>query len=127
MRLALDTNRYRDLVDGDQDVRGVLERAAEIVVPFTVLAELRAGFAHGSRGRENERTLRAFLAQDGVRVVFATEATIALYADVYRQLRAAGKPIPTNDLWIAAVVLEHGLVLYTRDAHFEHIGQLHRV
>jgi tRNA(fMet)-specific endonuclease VapC len=50
-----------------------------------------------------------------------------VYAEVYRQLRAAGTPVPTNDLWIAALVLQHGLVLCTRDTHFARIAQLPRV
>ncbi len=46
------------------------------------------------------------------------------YAEVHRALRRAGRPIPTNDLWIAAIAVEHGLVLYTRDAHFAHVPGL---
>ena len=66
MRLALDTNRYTDLCRGDAQVRAILEGADEILLPLPVLAELRAGFAHGSRRAANERVLAEFLAQDGV-------------------------------------------------------------
>ena len=124
MRLTVDTNRYRDLCDGDAKVVRTIEHAETVTVPFVVLAELRAGFAVGSRGRENERVLHAFLNKPGVDVLFATEATTRAYADLYRQLRTQGKPIPTNDLWIAALVVEHGTILYSRDEHFRHLPQL---
>ena len=124
MRLALDTNRYRDLADGITAVVETLELAEAIVVPFVVVAELRAGFAVGKRGRENERLLRRFLERPGISVVFATDATIREYAQLYRQLRAQGTPIPTNDLWIASLVLEHEVALFSRDSHFRHLPQL---
>ena len=127
MRLILDTNRYRDLGDGDQAVIHVLESADAIFVPFVVLAELRAGFAVGKKGRENERTLQTFLAKPGVESLFATEATTQVYATLYRQLRQQGTPIPTHDLWIAALVIEHGLALFSRDAHFDHLPQINRL
>jgi tRNA(fMet)-specific endonuclease VapC len=127
LRIALDTNRYRDLVDGDSDVIALLERADDVFVPFVVVAELRGGFAVGRRGHENERGLQRFLAKPGVSVLFATEATTHAYADLYRQLRRQGTPIPTHDLWIAALVIEHRLTLFSRDKHFDHLAQIHRL
>jgi predicted nucleic acid-binding protein len=124
VRLALDTNRYRDLCEGQPDVVRRLEVAETVLVPFVVLAELRAGFAVGSRGRENERVLRRFLGKPGVDTLFASDATTRAYADLYRQLRVQGTAIPTNDLWIAALVVEHELALYSRDRHFRHLPQL---
>ena len=127
MRIALDTNRYRDLTDGDPTVVAVLESADAIFVPFVVLAELRAGFMAGKKGRENERTLQRFLAKSGVATLFPSEATTHAYATLYGQLRRQGTPIPTHDLWIAALVVEHSLVLFSRDAHFAHLPQIHRL
>ena len=124
MRLALDTNRYRDLCDGVPDVVGHIEQAEAVYVPFIVLAELRAGFALGSRGRENERALRRFSNKPGVEMLYATDATTRCYANLFRQLRVQGTPIPTNDLWIAALVVEHDLFLCSRDPHFAHLPQL---
>lgn len=124
MRVALDTNRYRDLCLGDAAVVALLEQAEEVLVPFVVVAELKAGFAVGKKGLENERVLRRFLAKPGVGVLFATEATLRCYAELYRQLRQQGTPVPTNDLWIAALVVEHGLPLCSRDAHFRHLPQI---
>jgi tRNA(fMet)-specific endonuclease VapC len=68
--------------------------------------------------------LQRFLRKPHVRVLYASDTTTRTYATLYRQLRQAGTPIPTNDLWIASLVVEHGLVLYTRDAHFRRLPQL---
>jgi len=127
MRLALDTNRYVDFSRGMADVVETLESADEIYVPFVVVGELRAGFAVGSKGPGNERTLRRFLMKEGVSVLFADDQTTHHYASVYRQLRVQGTPIPANDIWIAGLVLQHDLVLYARDQHFDHLPQLVRV
>jgi tRNA(fMet)-specific endonuclease VapC len=105
----------------------LLEEAEQVVLPFIVLGELRAGFAHGRRQAENERTLRRFLLKDGVEVLFADDQTTHHYAVVFQQLRKQGTPIPTNDMWLAALVLQHNLILHARDKHFDHLSQLVRV
>ena len=110
MRLALDTNRYTDLCRGEAFVVETVEQADEVWLPFIVLGELRAGFAVGSQGPRNEAVLRRFLLKPGV-----------------GQLRKQGTPIPTNDMWIAALVLEHSLVLCARDAHFDALAQITRI
>jgi tRNA(fMet)-specific endonuclease VapC len=127
MRLALDTNRYTDLCRALPEVVEALERADVIFLPFVVLGELRAGFTLGSRGRQNERVLHRFLMKEGVRPLFADEQTTHHDATVYRQLRRQGTPIPTNDIWIAALVLQHNLTLFDRDRHFDHLPQLERL
>jgi tRNA(fMet)-specific endonuclease VapC len=124
IRLTLDTNRYTDLCRGTAEVVTLVEHSEVVFLPFVVLAELRAGFAVGKRGAENERVLRRFLMKPGVAVLFADDQTTHHYAAVFRQLRRQGTPIPTNDLWIAALVLQHDLVLCARDRHFEHLPQI---
>lgn len=127
MRVALDTNRYVDLCNRVVETTEILEEAEAIMLPFVVLGELRAGFALGRRPTENERALRQFLMTDGVRVLFADEQTTHHYASVFRQLRKQGTPIPTNDMWVAALVLQHNLVLHARDRHFDQLPQLVRI
>lgn len=127
MRVALDTNRYVDLCKGVADTIAVLEEADAVLLPFVVLGELRAGFAHGRRPAENERVLRRFLSTGGVSVLFADDQTTHHYASVFRQLRTQGTPIPTNDMWLAALVLQHNLALHARDRHFDHLPQLVRI
>ena len=127
MRLALDVNRYVDLCRGDDAVVRAVEEATGVYLPFIVLGELRAGFAAGNRGTENERVLSRFLALPDVKVLNADDATTHHYAAVYLQLRRQGTPIPVNDMWIAALVLQHNLVLCSRDHHFDHLAQLRRI
>jgi tRNA(fMet)-specific endonuclease VapC len=127
VRLALDSNRYSDLCRGDRDAVRVIEEAAEVYLPFIVLGELRAGFAAGTRTVQNERALARFLALPGVEVLRADDATTHHYAAIFIQLRRQGTPIPSNDMWIAALGIQHDLVLYARDRHFDHIPQLKRL
>jgi predicted nucleic acid-binding protein len=127
VRIALDSNRYTDFRSGDQAVVEFLSDVAEIHVPLIVLAEQRAGFAHGTRRQENEQLLTRFLNQNGVYVVHPSEQTTHFYADLYAYLRTRGTPIPTNDLWIAALAIEHNLVLFDRDSDFDRLPQLARV
>jgi len=127
VRLALDTNRYTDLCRGDRSVMEAVEMADEVWLPFVVVGELRAGFAVGSQGPRNEAVLRRFLLKPGVGILYAGEQTTHHYANVYRQLRKQGTPIPTNDMWIAALVLQYSLVLFARNAHFDALPQVIRI
>jgi len=127
MKIALDTNRYRDLARGETSVIGMVETANEVWLPFIVVGELRAGFAAGTQGAQNEAVLRRFLLKPGVGILYADEQTTHHYANVYRQLRKQGTPIPSNDMWIAALVLQHSLTLCARDAHFDALPQITRV
>lgn len=127
MKIALDSNRYADFCRGEPRAVGVIRESGEIWIPLIVLGELRAGFAHGSRRSENERLLTRFIGSPRVRVLSPDEQTTHFYAETYAALRKAGRPIPTNELWIAALALQHDLVLFARDAHFEHVPRLARL
>jgi len=127
VRVAVDTNRYVDLCKGELATTELLEEADAVVLPFVVLAELRAGFMLGRRQTENENALRRFLLKDGVDVLFADDQTTHHYGAVFRQLRKQGTPIPTNDMWLAALVLQHNLALHARDRHFDRLPQLVRI
>ena len=127
MRLAIDTSRYSDLMRGVPEVVQAVESATSVHIPFVVLAELRAGFALGRSGAENERYLTQLLMVPDVSVLYADDQTTRQYASVVRQLRRQGTPIPTNDIWIAALVLQHGLALCDRDRHFDALPQLMRI
>lgn len=127
MKLALDTNRYTDLCRGETSVVEAIELAEAVWLPFIVLGELRAGFAVGTQGSRNEAVLRRFLLKAGVGILYADQQTTHHYANIYRQLRKQGTSIPTNDMWIAALVLQHSLVLFARDTHFDVLPQLTRL
>lgn len=127
MRIALDTNRYTDLARGDADAVDKVETATAVFLPLIVLGELRCGFAVGTHGTHNEGILRQFLLRSDVEVLHPDEQTTQQYAAVYRQLRAQGTPIPTNDMWVAALVLQHNLALMARDRHFNALPQITRI
>jgi tRNA(fMet)-specific endonuclease VapC len=127
VRLALDTNRYTDLCLDVAPTARLVEEAETVVLPFVVLAEMRAGFAHGTRQAGNEGVLRRFISKPKVSVLLPDDQTTHHYATLYRQLRVQGTPIPTNDIWIAALVLQHNLTLHARDRHFDRLPQLVRV
>lgn len=126
MRLMIDTNAYAAFMRGDQDVHEALAGADEILIPTPVLGELRAGFRAGTKEAKNLDELHRFLASPRVGVHPLGESSAVFYAELYSALRTAGKPIPTNDLWIAAAALECGAALLTKDAHFDVVPGLLR-
>jgi predicted nucleic acid-binding protein len=126
MRLALDTNRLTDLFKGDGELAERLGTSEEVWIPFVVLGEIKAGFLGGAQQRSNELLLNRLLGKETVGVLVPGPETAEQYARLFVQLKRAGTPIPDNDLWIAALVIEHNLVLITRDRHFESIPQLMR-
>ena len=127
MRVALDTNAYRAAAEGEAKTVEVLQRAEEDCLPFVALGELRAGFAAGTQGRKNESRLTEFLNSPRVSILYADEQTTHHYASLFAELRRQGTPIPTNDLWIAALVVQHDLLLLTGDAHFSKISRIVRL
>ncbi len=127
MKIAVDSNRYSDLLRGAPKAIEIFETATEIYFPLIVIAELRAGFAQGTQAEQNERNLMKVLNQEAVYVLSPDVQTTFHYAKLYAQLRKQGKPIPTNDLWIAALVIQHQLILFDRDSDFDHMPQLVRI
>lgn len=122
--LLLDTNMYVAFKRGDDDTVELLRLADEVHLSTVVLGELLAGFAVGSRERRNREELTAFLESPRVRIDTVDEGTADFYGRIFALLRRKGRPIPTNDLWIAAAALQHGLVLATRADHFAAIEGL---
>lgn len=116
--LVIDTNAYSGFMRGEQRAVAALRAAHEIHLPLIVLAELLAGFAAGSRPQKNRDELARFMASPRVHLMKPDEKTAQHYADVFVALRRLGVPIPTNDLWIAALARQHRLPLLSFDAHF---------
>jgi tRNA(fMet)-specific endonuclease VapC len=124
--IMLDTNAYNAFKQGQPDVLAVLSAADTLLLNSTVFGELLAGFAAGTRESKKRAELSKFLASPRVEVVPVTADTADSYALIYAGLRRKGKPIPTNDMWIAASALEHAAALLTLDKHFAHIDGLHQ-
>jgi len=123
--LVLDTNAFSSFISNGIWASRVLS-ARHLHIPLPVLAELRYGFRKGNRQAQNEAGLAAFLAGSNVSVLSPDTLTTFHYAEIRYHLARQGTPIPVNDIWIAALALQHGLHLCTSDAHFDHIPQLLR-
>ena len=115
---AIDTNIYSGFLRGDRTAADALETAHEIHLPLIVVAELLAGFVLGTRKAANRDRLAQFMASPRVLVMKPDERTADHYADIYATLRKRGTPIPTNDLWIAALARQQRLPLFSFDQHF---------
>lgn len=126
MKLALDTNAFSSLqIGGVPKLKALVDRAELLILPFVVDAELRAGFQKGQRKNDNYDKLKKFQELDRVLMLWATEETNELYAQIWANLAGKGTPIPTNDVWIAALCLQHHLTLATLDKHFSYVPLLH--
>lgn len=124
MRLALDTNAYTAFCKGDRQTLRAIQSAEALLMPLPVLAGLRAGFAVGRQGDQNEATLQKFLNSKRVEVATPDEATTFLYSRLFAYLRRKGSPIPINDLWIASITQQHDATLLTFDQHFDALPQI---
>jgi tRNA(fMet)-specific endonuclease VapC len=117
-RVCLDTSAYSHFKRGHSPAVEAISGARDVLVPSIVLGELRVGFRLGDRARENDAELAEFLGGSAVRVLDADADSADLYADIVVDLRRAGTPIPTNDVWIAAVAVREGATVLTYDDHF---------
>jgi len=125
LALILDTNGLSAMADGDTGLESLLQLAAEIAVPVIVLGEYRYGIRQSRKRARYERWLAEVLAS--CRVLAVDEETAIQYAEVRDELKRRGRPIPGNDLWIAALARQHGLSLLSRDQHFDSVSGLKRI
>lgn len=123
-RILIDTNIYSGAMRGDAEIVEVLRQVELIGVSAISVGELLSGFKSGKRESENRQELGTFLDSPRVTLFSVDEYTAGHYCAILDQLRRHGTPIPTNDIWIAAVAFQHGLPLFTRDRHFSKIEGL---
>lgn len=124
MKIMLDTSAYVAFKRNNDDAVAMITRAEQILFSPVVLGELMFGFRNGTRFKDNMADLNQFLAHESV---FLTEigATAAdRYSRIGAQLKQMGTPIPSNDIWLAAQTMEHGVELITFDQHFSCIAGL---
>lgn len=124
MKILLDTNAYSAIGRGHPAATDLVRRSEALIFSTVVLGEVLAGFRHGSRWDKNMAQLRRFLDQPRVSLVPVTWTTADRYSRIYKALRQKGRPIPTNDMWIAAHALETGADLISFDPHFGHVAGL---
>jgi predicted nucleic acid-binding protein len=124
LRLCLDTSAYSHFKRGHEGAVDAIRHASWLGLPAVVLGELRSGFALGTRARQNEAELQTFLAGSVVRVLEVDDEASRIYAEIVVALRRAGTPLPTNDIWIAAVAAREGVPVLTFDEHFDEIERI---
>jgi tRNA(fMet)-specific endonuclease VapC len=123
--LILDTNALSAVADGEDTAMELVAGADRIAVPVVVLGEYRFGFAQSRHRAAYEGWLRQWIA--AVTVLDIDDATTHSYSTIGLELKRKGKPIPTNDLWIAALCRQHSLPLVSRHQHFDFVAGLRRL
>ena len=123
-RLCLDTSAYSHFKRGDDQATRLIDGAEWLGVPAIVVGELLTGFLTGRRREQNEAELQEFLASPVVEELAVDFEAARIYAEIVVDLRSAGTPVPTNDVWIAAVAARTGATVLTYDAHFELISRV---
>lgn len=122
--MILDTHALSAFVDGDPALGARLSLEAHAAIPVIVLGEFRYGIS-GSRHRAAyERWLDEYL--PAFEILSVTEPTSVVYARVRASLKRIGHPIPANDVWIAALAIQHGQPVLSRDEHFDAVPGLRR-
>ncbi len=123
-KVCIDTNIYTAFKKNSSDVVEAFRNFDLIGLDCAVLAELYAGFDLGRKSNQNRGELADFINSKRVVLYSHDMETAEFFSYIYRQLRSKGSPIPTNDIWIAATSMQHGLALYTFDRHFAAIEGL---
>lgn len=123
-RILIDTNIYSHALRGTPDVVEKLRSADEIAMCAISIGELLSVFKSGLREKQNRKELGIFLDSPRVRVMAINDETAEFYAETIGNLKKIGRPIPTNNIWIGSVALQHGLKMYSRDQHFRFIAGL---
>lgn len=121
--VLLDTSVVIPYLKGDPTLRSNFLASSTLYLPLTVLGELNCGANLSQNPARNLAQIQNFLA--AVVVLSPGIATADFYGRTRTQLAQAGTPIPENDIWIAALALEHQLPLAARDAHFDRVSRLH--
>ena len=123
--MILDTNALSAAADDDPALISLLARAEQVAIPVIVLGEYRHGIAQSRNRASYERWLAALLRD--CMVLDINEPTTHYYAEIVLELKRKGKPIPTNDVWIAALCRQHSLPLLSRDRHFDLVAGNKRI
>ncbi len=123
-KVMIDTSAYVAFLRGNSGVKEAVQQADEIVFNPVVLGELKAGFLMGRNEKRNRGIFEDFLSSPRVIIVEIDEETSERYAVIVHSLRMKGTPIPTNDLWIAASAMQHGLKVLTTDRHYLEVPQI---
>lgn len=125
--LAIETSSFSLLLRGDIAVGELVSTAELVAIPIVAVAELRAGFLHGGKSKKYGPILDDFLSDPRTTVLHIVDSTVQIYAELYAYARSNGKQLSNNDLWIAALCIEHNYPLLTLDKDFDSLPQVRRV
>jgi len=123
-RVLIDTNIYIEFLRGDENINNILSSADFIAFSVISIGEILAGFNISGDEKKYLNELDEFLYSPRLIIYDIDSETSEFYAKIYNELRIAGNPIPTNDMWIAALSLQHGIKLLTNDRHFTKVAGL---
>jgi tRNA(fMet)-specific endonuclease VapC len=123
--VILDTNGLSALADGESTLEPILREAAEVALPVIVLGEFRYGVRQSRDRQRYEQWLTESLGN--FRILDVDSETATSYASIRVELKKAGTPIPSNDVWIAALCRQHSLFLLSRDRHFDLVVGIRRI
>jgi len=123
--VIIDTNALSAWRDGDNGLLGVIGAISLLVLPVISVGEYLYGASRSGRRAENEAWLNQIVV--ALRIAPVTLETTGAYASVRSMLARKGKPIPVNDMWIAALARQHRLPVLSRDTHFDHVDGLTRI
>lgn len=123
--MILDTNALSAAADSEPSALEIVAQAERLSVPVIVLGEYRLGIAQSRHRASYEAWLREWLSSVGVLEI--DDDTTHSYAMIGLELKKKGKPIPTNDLWIAALCRQHSLPVLSRDRHFDLVPGIRRI
>jgi tRNA(fMet)-specific endonuclease VapC len=123
--VILDSNALSAIADNQTVAVRIFSQAASIELPAIVLGEYRFGIAQSRRRNEYEKWLKELIA--ATLVLPVDQETSVHYAQIRSDLKKAGRPIPSNDLWIAALCRQHRLPLMSQNMHFDVVQGLERI
>jgi tRNA(fMet)-specific endonuclease VapC len=121
-KVLLDTNIVIALFGDDPTVKEQLASVSEVFIPSVVIGELVYGAHKSSQRAHNLARIDDFASRN---VILGCDAGTALhYGEIKFALQQKGRPIPENDIWIAAIAMQYGLALASRDNHFMEVEDL---
>jgi tRNA(fMet)-specific endonuclease VapC len=123
--VILDTNGLSAMAEGDPALEPILRKAAQVAIPVVVLGEYRYGISQSRDRNRYEQWLSEYLTK--FRILDIDERTTISYASVRSELKKAGTPIPSNDVWIAALCRQHSLPVVSRNRHFDAVPGIKRL
>lgn len=122
--LLLDTNAYSAFALGNKHVQQIMGGYERVAFPFIVIGELLFGFKRGTREKQNREQLSDLISMQSSEVLYADSQTPEHYSSIAVELRKKGRPIPSNDIWIAALARQFNLPVCTNDTDFDAVNGL---